>query len=126
MSNCSLGMWLCRWGLHGAYYSMIGSAHIRTGTIIGSRVSITSGKNQHQSLPGGGWGPFDAGRVVRVGVGPGAWVGEGALVMAGVGQGSLVGAGAVVTAAVSAYVVVAGNPARMIRELPRPLKEHGV
>ncbi len=47
------------------------------------------------------------------------WIGAGAIILAGVtiGRNSIVGAGSVVTKDVSAYCVVAGNPARVIRRL---------
>ncbi|MDB5959314.1 MAG: maltose acetyltransferase [Massilia sp.] len=47
------------------------------------------------------------------------WLGGGAIVLAGVtiGANSVVGAGAVVTKNVPANVVVAGNPARVIRRI---------
>ena len=56
----------------------------------------------------------------RVQVGDGAFVGIGASVIQNVriGTGSVVGAGAVVVEDVPADVVVAGVPARVIRELP--------
>jgi len=48
-----------------------------------------------------------------------AWLGGGAIVLPGVtiGENAVVGAGAVVTKSVPANVVVAGNPARVIRSL---------
>jgi galactoside O-acetyltransferase len=47
------------------------------------------------------------------------WIGAGAIILPGVsiGAGSIVGAGSVVTATVPAGVVVAGVPARIIREI---------
>lgn len=47
------------------------------------------------------------------------WIGGGAIIMPGVrvGMNSVVGAGAVVTKDVPANVVVAGNPARIIKEI---------
>ncbi|MFV0137790.1 sugar O-acetyltransferase [Streptomyces sp. HMX87] len=47
------------------------------------------------------------------------WIGAGALIMPGVtvGRGSLVGAGSVVTARVPPMTVVAGSPARVLREI---------
>lgn len=50
----------------------------------------------------------------------GTWVGAKAIVLKGVtiGEGSIVGAGSVVTKDVLPWTIVAGNPARIIREIP--------
>lgn len=52
-------------------------------------------------------------------IGDGAWIGGGAIVLPGVtiGENAVVGAGAVVTRDVEPGVVVAGNPARVLRRL---------
>jgi len=52
-------------------------------------------------------------------IGDNVWLGGGAIVLAGVtiGENSVVGAGAVVTKDVPANVVVAGNPARILRRI---------
>jgi dTDP-4-amino-4,6-dideoxygalactose transaminase/acetyltransferase-like isoleucine patch superfamily enzyme len=57
--------------------------------------------------------------VVATDVGKGASVGTGAVILGGVriGEGALVGAGAVVTHDVPARMVVAGNPARVLRAI---------
>jgi acetyltransferase-like isoleucine patch superfamily enzyme len=49
-----------------------------------------------------------------------AWIGFSSIILKGVtiGQGAIVGAGSVVTKDVMPYTIVAGNPARMIREIP--------
>jgi maltose O-acetyltransferase len=54
-----------------------------------------------------------------ISIGDDAWLGGGAIVLPGVtiGDRAVVGAGSVVTRAVPADVVVAGNPARVIRSL---------
>jgi maltose O-acetyltransferase len=50
------------------------------------------------------------------------WIGGGAILLPGVtiGRNAVVGAGAVVTRGVPANTVVAGNPARVIREIEQP------
>jgi acetyltransferase-like isoleucine patch superfamily enzyme len=59
-------------------------------------------------------------------VGDRAWIAEGAFVLGGVsiGEGAIVAAGAVVTGDVEPYSVVAGVPARKIRERSRDLRYH--
>jgi maltose O-acetyltransferase len=52
------------------------------------------------------------------------WIGSGAIVIGGVtiGRGTTVGAGSVVTRSLPPYVMAAGNPCRVIRQLePRPI-----
>ena len=53
-------------------------------------------------------------------IGNSVWIGGGVTILPGVtiGDGSTVGAGSVVTHDVEPHVVVAGNPARIIRRLP--------
>ncbi|HEY9632640.1 MAG TPA: acyltransferase [Coleofasciculaceae cyanobacterium] len=48
------------------------------------------------------------------------WIGFNSIILKGVtiGEGAIVGAGSVVTKDVSAWTIVAGNPARVIREIP--------
>jgi carbonic anhydrase/acetyltransferase-like protein (isoleucine patch superfamily) len=55
-------------------------------------------------------------------IGPNVWIGFDACVLPGVsiGAGSVVGARSVVTQNVPPYTVVAGNPARVIRQLEPP------
>jgi acetyltransferase-like isoleucine patch superfamily enzyme len=102
------------------------NAYIRPETTIGRNVNI---------------GPFvkfltdgheiaDTGRRAGVArlepivVGDGVWIGGGAIILGGVTlhRGAVIGAGSVVTRDVPADTVVAGNPARVIREL-EPLRE---
>jgi chloramphenicol O-acetyltransferase type B len=54
------------------------------------------------------------------------WIGHGAIVLQGVriGEGSVVAAGSVVTKSVDPYTIVAGNPARKIRDRFDPTQEY--
>ncbi len=49
-----------------------------------------------------------------------AWIGFNSIILKGVtvGEGAIVGAGSVVTKDVPPWTIVAGNPARVIREIP--------
>ena len=56
-------------------------------------------------------------------VGPGGWLGAGAIVLDGVtvGPSAIVGAHAVVTQDVPGYAIVAGAPARVVRDRRQPV-----
>lgn len=55
-----------------------------------------------------------------INIGDKAWVGFNSIILKGVtvGEGAVVGAGSVVTKDVPPWTIVAGNPARIIREIP--------
>jgi acetyltransferase-like isoleucine patch superfamily enzyme len=95
-------------------YCVIGHARIGEGVMMGSRVSVPSGKRQHFD---------DAGRVTSdtrydsVTIGRRTWVGEGAIIMANVSEECIVSAGAVVLQDAPARSIVGGNPARVIKSL---------
>jgi acetyltransferase-like isoleucine patch superfamily enzyme len=50
-----------------------------------------------------------------------AWIGCMSIVLKGItiGEGAIVGAGSVVTKPIPPYSIVAGNPAQIVREIPR-------
>ena len=93
-------------------YGIIGTARIGDGAKIASRVSILSGRHQHD-VPDG-QGATDAPVYSEVSIGAGAWIGEGAIIMANVGRRAVVGAGSVVVRDVPDGVTVVGNPARQV------------
>ena len=94
---------------------MIGDASLGDDVLVGSNVSIINGRQQHgiECLDV----PIRAqpGRYPHVTVGRDVWIGDRAIVTENLGEHCVVGAGAVVVKSVSAYAIVAGNPARVIR-----------
>jgi virginiamycin A acetyltransferase len=94
-------------------YCIIGHARIGAEAMIGSRVSIPSGKHQHMDEAGN---LIAATRYETISIGARTWVGEGAIIMANVGSDCIVTAGAVVTKEMPSRVVIGGNPARVIKE----------
>lgn len=98
---------------------VIGWADIGRDVLLGSGVHVLSGSAQHLSsrvdLPV----RLQGGRLERVRVGEDTWIGDGAILLADVGRKCIVGAGSVVVAAVEDYSVVAGNPARILRQRDR-------
>ncbi|MGA2013307.1 MAG: acyltransferase [Solirubrobacteraceae bacterium] len=97
--------------------SLVASASIT----IGDRVRI----GDHAAIHDSDYHPVSADSPVRVSpivVGDDVWIGRGALIMPGVhiGDGSVVAAGAVVTRSVPPRCLVAGVPAKVIRELDIP------
>lgn len=95
-------------------YCVIGHAHIGPGVMIGSRVSMPSGKRQHIDAHG----KLTSGsRYETISIGARSWVGEGAIIMASVGTDCIVSAGAVVIKDMPDGVLIGGNPATVIREL---------
>jgi acetyltransferase-like isoleucine patch superfamily enzyme len=95
-------------------YGNIGHVTVGDDTLIGSGVTVLSGKRQHH---------FDrldvpirlqGGTYTRVHIGRDSWVGNGAIVMDDVETQAIVAAGAVVTKRVPSRAIVGGNPARVI------------
>lgn len=93
-------------------YCVIGHADIGEGVMIGSRVSIPSGKRQHFDAEGRL--SADAHVFDRLSIGDRCWIGEGAIILADVGGECVVSAGAVVSRAMPGGHLIAGNPARAV------------
>jgi acetyltransferase-like isoleucine patch superfamily enzyme len=102
-----------------AGHTTVGLVNLNDNCVIGSHVSILSGRRQHafgevQDDLFEGEDTFD-----RIDIGRSTFIGEGCMVMANVGEYSIVGAGSVVVKDIPDYVVAVGNPARVIKERPR-------
>jgi maltose O-acetyltransferase len=94
-----------------------GGVHIGNHVMIGPNVQIYTAAHPLQVEPRN-QGLEVAKRIV---VEDNVWIGGAAILLPGVtiGRNAVVGAGAVVTRDVPANTVVAGNPARVIREMER-------
>ena len=96
--------------------SIIGTADIGQNVLIGSRVSVLSGKYQHGgALQTGGVDSESPPRFQRVTIGDRCWLGEGCIVMASIGAASVVSAGSVVNKPLPPDSIAVGNPARTLK-----------
>jgi acetyltransferase-like isoleucine patch superfamily enzyme len=93
----------------------IGMCSIGKNTLIASGVHIMSGSKQHTTADLDTPIKEQGGVFEKVIIGEDCWVGNGALIMANVGDKCIVGAGSVVTKDIPDYSIVAGNPAKIIR-----------
>lgn len=100
-------------------YCVLGDVTLGDRVLLASRVSITSGKQQHAQR-------FDADNPSEemifdhVTIGRDCWIGEGAIIMANVGERCIVSAGSVVTRDMPSNRIIAGNPARVLQETQPP------
>ncbi len=98
------------------HYSNVQHASIGADCLIGDHVLIVDGRHQH------GIDRLDVpinqqdGTVTQVQIGDDVMVGGGSTILADLGDHVVVGAGSVVIDPVPAYMVVAGNPARVIAD----------
>jgi acetyltransferase-like isoleucine patch superfamily enzyme len=85
---------------------------------ISARVTLIVHSNPHSARIN----PYVPTKHASIVIGKDAWLGTGVVVMPGVtiGEGSVVGANSVVTRDVPPYTIVAGAPARFIREVSVP------
>lgn len=104
--------------LHGETASLDQSIIIENDVMLGSGVHVYVENHcfDNLNIPIIDQGHYQAKEVVLK---KGCWVGANVILLPGViiGENSVVGAGSIVTKSVPAGVVVAGNPARIIKEI---------
>lgn len=104
-------------GFHISGYCIIGMVNMGKHCSIGSHVSILSGKNQHSYQEIGKPILDQPGYFEMVNLGENCFIGERAVIMADLGRQCVVGAGAVVTKAFGDFVILGGNPARILGQV---------
>jgi len=94
-------------------HCILGTVTIENDVLIGSRVSIPSGKYQHGGL---NVRANELGEIKyeRICIGERAWIGEGAIIMANIGKDAIVASGSVVTRPIPDNMIAMGNPARPV------------
>ena len=107
-------------GVYIGAFCNVGDVVFGPDVLIGSGVTLLSGRNQHY---------FDrldvpirvqGGRNDVIRIGTDVWIGNGAIVMADVGDQAVVAAGAVVVQPVPARAIVGGNPAKALGTRDQP------
>lgn len=98
-------------------YCIIGMAKIGSHATIGSGVHILSGKHQHEYREIGKPIQEQKRMFKTITIGENCWIGSKAVVMEDLGRQNIVGAGSVVTTYYGDYVILGGNPSRVIGKL---------
>jgi acetyltransferase-like isoleucine patch superfamily enzyme len=105
--------------LHGVCINAREMVEIGSNVLIAANVSIVDSNGHEVSLPDPLKRIFTRGETSPVKICDGVWVGANSIILPGVtiGEGSVVAAGSVVSKSVPSNVLVAGVPAKIIREI---------
>lgn len=93
----------------------IGKCHIKENTLLGSGVHILSGNKQHSFEDLDTPIQEQGGNYTKIIIGEDCWLGNLSIVMADIGEQSIIAAGSVVIRPIDKKTIVAGNPAKLIR-----------
>jgi acetyltransferase-like isoleucine patch superfamily enzyme len=104
-------------GFHISGYCIIGMVNMGKHCSIGSHVSILSGKNQHGYHEIGVPILDQPGYFEIINLGENCFIGERSVIMADLGRQCVVGAGSVVTKSFGDFVILGGNPARILGQV---------
>lgn len=100
--------------------SWVGWVSIGDDVMTGSGLTIVSGAEQHDFSDLDTPMRAQGGAKRRVVIENNVWIGAGATIMTDVSTGTVIGAGSVVTRTYPPNMVIAGNPARVIRDRAAP------
>ena len=98
---------------------------IEDNVFVGHGVMFINDRYPHSTNPDGSLQTADNWECIPTVIRKGASLGSNATILCGltVGEGAIVGAGSVVTKDVPPWTVVAGNPARILRNVALPVEE---
>lgn len=96
-----------------AAYCSIGLVTIGDNSVCAGRVSILSGRYQHNFVDPNRPILEEVNPPQRIHIGENTFVGEGSVVMSDIGNYSIIGAGSVVVDEIADYSIAVGNPAQV-------------
>jgi virginiamycin A acetyltransferase len=94
----------------------VGWVKIGNDVLTGNGLTILSGASQHNFSDLGRPMREQTGTKRQVVIGDDVWIGSNVTVLASIASGTVVGAGSVVTRSFEPCVIIAGNPARILRQ----------
>ena len=93
----------------------LGLVSLGRDVLLADGVRIPSGAHTHSTADPSQPIREQGGTLTKVRIGPGTWIGSGAVVLANVGANCVIGAGSVVTKSIPDNVVAVGVPAAVVR-----------